>query len=142
MRYLLKASVIVGAIAFIAAAPSAVAQEVTITTNCSMVGHSAPEPLGDRDGHGYSVEEHICLDQSGPLVGDIYTGTVIWEWGKTNAVLVSGSGVVRKPGATAVVQPTEGNVELTMADGKVAGATRDLPKSRFLKPALVPSAGG
>ncbi len=104
-----------------AAAPSAVTQEATITSNCSFVGNAAPEPLGDRDGHGFSTEVDSCLDQTGPFVGGVYTGTIIWEWNGPNGVLVSGSGVMRKPGATAVVQITEGKVELTMADGKVTG---------------------
>jgi hypothetical protein len=111
------------AIAFAAFAPDAVAQEVTIKTACSIVGDAAPEPLGDRDGHAYSVETDTCLDQTGPFVGGVYTGTVIWEWNGPNAVLVSGSGVMRKPGATALAQFTEGKVELTLTDGKVTGAT-------------------
>ena len=123
MHYLLKASGIVTAIAFMAAAPSAVAQEVTIKSNCSIVGDAAPEPLGDRDGHAFSVQVDDCLDQSGPFVGGVYTDTAIWEWNGPNAVLVSGGGVMRKPGATALVQYTEGKVDLTRTDGKVTGAT-------------------
>ena len=51
MRYLLKASGIAAAIALIAVAPSAVAQESTSTLACQDVGVSAPEPLGDHEGH-------------------------------------------------------------------------------------------
>jgi len=57
---------------------------------------------------------------SGPLSGGGETHTVIWEWDGTNAVMVSINGVVRKPGAIAVYQNSEGKIALTMADGKVA----------------------
>lgn len=55
--------------------------------------------------------------------GGVLTGSITWEWDKTNAVLVSGSGVIRKPGATVVYQDTEGKLELTMVDGKATGWT-------------------
>ncbi len=121
MHSLLKASGLATAVAFAAFATGAVAQEVTFKSNCSIAGDATPEPLGDRDGHAISVTENICLAQSGPFAGGVFTGTLIWEWDKTNGVLVSGGGVARKPGATAVVQFTEGKFELTMADGKVTG---------------------
>jgi hypothetical protein len=123
MHYLNVCGVATFVIAFAAVAPTAVAQEVTLTTNCSMVGHSPPEPIGDREGHAIAVEEDVCIDQSGPFVGGVYTGTAVWEWNGPTAVLVSAIGVARKPGATAAVQLTEGKIELTMANGKVTGAT-------------------
>ena len=55
MRYLLKASGIVAAIAFAAFAPGAIAQEVS-KFSCQAIGaNGAPEPLGDREGHGITV---------------------------------------------------------------------------------------
>ena len=36
------------------------------------------------------------------------TGTIIWEWDKTNGVLVSGNGVIRKPGSTVVFRSSRG----------------------------------
>ncbi len=123
MRNLLKASGIAAAAAFAAFAPGAAAQENTITLTCQNIGSSAPEPLGDREGHSISVGQFSCRVDSGPMSGGVYTGSAIWEWDKTNGVLVSGSGVVRKPGATEVEVYTEGKNALTMADGKVTGFT-------------------
>jgi hypothetical protein len=57
------------------------------------------------------------------MAGGLVTGQDIWEWVKTNATLVSISGVVSKPGAIAVYQITEGKLALTMTDGKVTGVT-------------------
>jgi hypothetical protein len=55
------------------------------------------------------------------MSGGVWTGSIIWEWDKTNAVMVSGNGVIRKRGATAVYQEKEGKIALTMSDGKVTG---------------------
>jgi len=47
------------------------------------------------------------------------------EWDKTttNAVPLSGSGVIRKPGSTVAFQNTEMKLAVTITDGKVTGAT-------------------
>jgi hypothetical protein len=82
-----------------------------------------PEPLGDTEGHSITVGQVTCHIDSGPLSGAILTGTDIYEWNGTNAVALSASGVVRKPGATAVYQESGGKLALTMADGKVTGWT-------------------
>jgi hypothetical protein len=111
-------------IALSATAPSAIAQENTYTLTCQLVGTiGPPEPLGDRQGHAISVEADSCRVDSGPMSGGVLTGSAIWEWEGTNAVLLSANGVVRKPGATLVFQGTEGKLALTMTDGKVTGAT-------------------
>jgi hypothetical protein len=122
MHYLLNVcGIATAAIGLAAAAPSAVAQEKTFTLTCQDVGGGVPEPLGDRDGHSISVEQYSCSASSGPMSGGVWTGSIIWEWDKTNAVMVSGNGVIRKPGATAVYQEKEGKIALTMSDGKVTG---------------------
>jgi hypothetical protein len=113
----------IAAAALAAAAPSAVAQEITFTSPCSIVGNAAPEPLGDREGHAIFIEEDICRFDSGPFAGGVMTASSTWEFDKTNAVLVSSSAVFRKPGAIAVGQLTEGKIALTMTDGKVTGVT-------------------
>lgn len=51
------------------------------------------------------------------------TGVQVWEFDKTNAANVGGTGITRKPGATLVYQSTEGKLALTMADGKPTGST-------------------
>ena len=115
-------------IALSATAPSAVAQENTATATCQAIGwgNGPPEPLGDREGHGISVGQYSCRVDSGPMSGGVLTGTIIWEWDGTNAVLLSESGVVRKPGSTLVYRGTEGKLALTMAEGKVTGFTASL----------------
>jgi hypothetical protein len=110
-------------IALAAFAPGALAQDNTFTSTCQGIGSSAPEPLGDREGHSIQTSQSSCHIDSGPLSGGILTTTDIWEWDGPNAVLLSGSGVVRKPGATLVVVDTGGKLTLTMADGKVTGWT-------------------
>ena len=90
---------------------------------CHAVGIGAPEPLGDRDGHSISVAEASCRVEGGLIDGGILTGTGITEWDKTNGVLLSGSGVTRKPGATTSYRNTEGKVALTVSDDKVVGST-------------------
>lgn len=90
---------------------------------CHSVGSSAPEPLGDRDGHSISVGEGSCRVEGGLLDGGILTGGLIYEWDKTNGVLLSGSGVTRKPGATSAYQHSEGKIALTISDGRVVGSS-------------------
>lgn len=90
---------------------------------CTVVGSNAPEPLGDREGHSIAVGQLTCRVEGGPLDGGVLTGTSINEWDKTSAVLLSGSGVTRKPGATSAYQNTEGKGALTLTDGKVSGFT-------------------
>jgi hypothetical protein len=123
MRYTLKASGIGIAIVFAAFAPSAVAQEVSYTWTCQDVGTSPPEALGDHEGHSISVGTASCHSDSGLMSGAVLTGTTIWEWKGPNANMLSSNGVIRKPGATAVYQNTEGSLTLTITDGKPTGFT-------------------
>jgi hypothetical protein len=108
------------ATAFAAFAPGAVAQEKDI---CQSVGSTAPEPVGDREGHAIQVDMISCRVEGGALAGGITTGQDIWEWDKTNAKMVSVTGLVRKAGATAAYELTDGTIALTLADGKVTGFT-------------------
>ena len=55
------------AIALAVVMPSALAQESTSTYTCQIVGNSAPEPLGDREGHAISVSELSCRADSARL---------------------------------------------------------------------------
>jgi hypothetical protein len=111
------------AAAIAATAPNAVADEVAKYA-CQIVGQPGPpELVGDRDGHSISIASSACRVEGGPLDGGLLTAQSIWEWDKTTGTLVSGSGVVRKVGATAVYQYTEGKLTITVADGKVTGFT-------------------
>ena len=94
---------------------------ITYKCLCQNIGTGPQEPLGDREGHAVSVTSYTCRVEGGPLDGGVLTGTTIYEWDKTNAVGLSGNGVVRKAGGTAVYQLGEFKNSLTMADGKVTG---------------------
>lgn len=113
------------AIALSGISPAALAQGSTFTSTCQEIASGAPEPRGDREGDLISVEQDRCRVDSGPLTGGVLVEAIIWEWDKTktNAVLLSGSGVIRKPGSTVAFQITEGKLTVTITDGKVTGAT-------------------
>jgi hypothetical protein len=122
MHYLLNVCGIATAvITLAAAAPSAVAQDNTFTISCQNIGGGAAEPLGDRPDHSVLVSDYSCRADSGPLKGGVWTGNTIFEFDGPNAVVVSGNGVVRAPGATVVYQEASGKLALTMTDGKVTG---------------------
>jgi hypothetical protein len=126
MRHLLRACGIATATATALAAlmPAAIAEEITTSTwTCQIVGSGAREPLGDREGHAIAVSDYSCYIESGPFAGGDVTATNVWEWDKTNAVLVTGQSISRKAGSVAVYEGSEGKLALTMADGKVTGST-------------------
>jgi hypothetical protein len=125
VRHLLKACGIAAATvtALAVATPSAIADENTYTFTCQGFGSGAHEPLGDREGHALSISDYSCYTDSGPFVGGDVSGTNIWEWDRTNAVLVTGQYISRKPGSIAVYAANEGKLSLTTTDGKVTGFT-------------------
>lgn len=90
---------------------------------CNNVGNNAPEALGDREGHAISVSDYACRVEGSSSDGGLLTGRTIYEWDKTNAVGLTGSGVTRKPGATTSYINTETKAALTMVDGKPAGVS-------------------
>jgi hypothetical protein len=58
------------------------------------------------------------------MAGGLLTGTLAWEMNKGEGTLISGTGVIRKPGSLVVYKDTEGTLKLTMDDkGQVAGFT-------------------
>lgn len=110
------------ALAFASLSPIVPAQTaVTFKSTCQDVGMSGREPLGDREGHAITVGQYSCKNEGGVADGSLMSGMVIWEWDKTSAVMQAGNGVVRRPGAFAVYQNSEGKVSLTVTDGKVTG---------------------
>ena len=110
-------------LAFATFASGAVAQENTTHWACQDVGNSPAEPLGDREGHSISVGQYSCRAESGPWDGSVGGGTVMWEWNGPKATMLAEHGITRKPGATLAWQGSEGELTLTMADGKVTGWT-------------------
>jgi len=111
------------AIAFALAVPSAAAQEIHGHNVCREVGGFTPEQLGDWEGHALSIGEASCQTTEAPGSGAVDTETAMWEWDGPKAKALSGSGVVRKPGATFAFQVTDGTLEVTMTDGKPSGWT-------------------
>jgi hypothetical protein len=111
------------AIALTAFVPSARAQENIAVFACQLVGRGQSEPLGDRDGHMLSITQISCLANAGVLSGGVLTGSSIYELNKGAGVLITASGVITKPGQTAVYVATEGKLALVMTDGKVTGTT-------------------
>jgi hypothetical protein len=111
------------AIALTALVPSAKAQENIAVFACQLVGGPQSEPLGDRDGHMLSITQISCVANTGTLSGGVLTGSSIYEVDKGAGVLITASGVIKKPGQTAVYAATEGKLALVMTDGKVTGTT-------------------
>jgi len=121
VRWILRCICISG---FSLLATSATAQStLTIRLHCSSIGYSPAEPLGDREGHSISVGEVACRVEGGPNDGGVLTGTIVYEWDKTNATLLSGIGITRKPGSISAYQHSEGKASLVIKNGKVAGIT-------------------
>jgi hypothetical protein len=113
-----------GVVACVSLSAGAFAQsDVSFRLFCHSVGNNAQEPLGDRDGHAISFSQIACRTEGGPLDGGMLTGITIYEWDKTNAVGLSGSGITRKPGATSAYENSETKLALSVSDGKVTGFT-------------------
>jgi hypothetical protein len=102
----------------------AAAQETTLTkATCQFVGNSTIEPIGDRDGHGVLNHEYSCAIAGGLADGAIMTGMVIAETEKGGNVLITGNGMLRKPGGLAVYESKEQQTSLTLNNGKISGFT-------------------
>lgn len=115
---------VLGVAALATIALSAMAQApVTQKAYCVHVGINPMEPIGDRPGHSLQILNYSCRTEGGPMDGGVMTGTNITEWDAGKAVVLSASGVGRKPGALASFQVTEGSAALIMTDGKVSGMT-------------------
>ena len=109
MKYLLSGA----ALLVLVAAGPAWANNVF---DCQDVGVSAPEPIGDAEGHALLTGTFSCRLTAGPMAGGLLTGTTTWEMNKGEGTLISGTGVIRKPGSLVVYKDTEGTLKLTMDD--------------------------
>jgi hypothetical protein len=101
--------------------PASAQSGQTEQLHCNSVGYNPSQPLGDRKGHSISFGPFTCRVEGGPLDGGLVTGSGIWEWHQTNAVLLSGMGVTRKPGTTLAWRQLNAKMALIMSDGKVTG---------------------
>jgi hypothetical protein len=118
MSNLSKACAIVAAVAFMAAAPSARAEDVA-RNKCQPIGQAAFQKLSDHPDHGFDIVTASCRVATGPIDGGVITAQYFWEWNKNVATLIYGGGVVRKGDSLLVYQYTEGTITLVMTDGKV-----------------------
>ena len=98
------------------------AQEMN-SFDCQDVGNNTPEALG-AEGQSILTENFVCRIMTGPMQGANMTGTVIWNFNKTDGTLVSGTGVMRKPGSVVVYKDDSGTLKLDMDDkGNVTGGS-------------------
>jgi hypothetical protein len=88
---------------------------------CSVIGVSSQEPIGDRDGHRLVSVQFSCLGVEGLLKGVVYTGSSISEWDGSQGTYLSAGGIHRASGGFAVSQLTEGKGSVVMKDGKPVG---------------------
>ena len=117
MKYLLGATVL---LTLVATGP-AWADNVW---NCQDVGVPTVDPVGDAEGHVVQWSNFSCRVDAGTLKGGIMNGTIVWDVNKGVGTLISGSGVVRKPGSLAIYNNGEGTLNLSMNDkGQPTGFT-------------------
>jgi hypothetical protein len=90
--------------------------------NCQDVGLTSPEPVGDQNGHVLIIDNFSCRVEDGPMAGGVMTGTVAWDLTKGKGTLLSGTGVIRKPGSLVIYKDLDGALNLTINEkGEVTG---------------------
>jgi hypothetical protein len=113
-------AILVGGV--MAFAPAVFAAENRSKMTCKSEG--APQPIiGDPQGRMIAVYDITCTVIEGSPHGGVYSGKEIVEWDNTHASLIAGSGVLRSPGSTVVLQDINEDGEATLTDGKVTGFT-------------------
>ena len=88
---------------------------------CSVVGSSMPEPIGDRAGHSLQSIQYSCVGVDGLLKGAVLTGNAMVEWDGAKSVFLAASTAHRAAGGLAVGQLLEGSGSLVMKDGRPIG---------------------
>ena len=53
---------------------------VIVRYECSIMGSSTPEPIGDRSEHNLINYQPSCLGVDGPMKGAVYTAGQVSEW--------------------------------------------------------------
>lgn len=117
LRILLGA--LTAATAMQGAAIKASAQENVDAFSCRYIEAPTAEPFGNEEGHGISVRDYSCQLTQGPLSGGVLTARAVWEIDKSGGRLLLGGGIIRKPGAMAVLQLSEGKLEYVTKNGDV-----------------------
>lgn len=118
----MRSSFLIGISLGLALSSASFAQEMN-TFDCQDIGNNTPETLG-AEGQSILTENFACRVTTGPMQGANMTGTVIWNFNKTDGTLVSGTGVLRKPGSVVVYRDDSGTLKLATDDkGNVTGAS-------------------
>jgi hypothetical protein len=89
---------------------------------CNVVGSNAPEPLGDRNGHGLVSYQFSCVGVDGLLKGAVYSAVHISEWEGPQGKFLLAGGIHRTAGGFAVTRMQEGTGSIILQDGKPVGA--------------------
>jgi len=95
------------------------AQENVDAFSCQYIEAPTAEPFGAEEGRGISVRDYSCQVMQGPLSGAVLTARAVWEMNKSGGRLLLGGGVIRKPGAVAVLQLSDGKLEYVTTNGEV-----------------------
>lgn len=88
---------------------------------CSIIGTTSVEAIGDRPGHSLANAQFSCFGVEGLLKGAVYTASNISEWDGPQGRFVSAGGIHRTPGGLAVTQAIEGTASVVVRDGKSVG---------------------
>ncbi|WP_298872503.1 hypothetical protein [uncultured Bradyrhizobium sp.] len=88
---------------------------------CTIVGPSVPEPVGDIPDHAVQTAQYSCVGIDGLFKGAIMTGNAAIEWQGGKSTFLAASTTHRTPGGIAVAQLLEGTGALAMAEGKPLG---------------------
>lgn len=99
------------------------AQSTTSKSSCTVMGATYLEPVGDRDGHSLQTSVANCRIEGGDFDGAVSSLHTVWEQDKLNGNVLSGDGVLRKPGAMASYRQISGQRTYVLKDGKVVGWT-------------------
>ena len=99
------------------------AQENVDAFSCQYIEAPTAKPFGNEEGHGISVRDYSCQVTQGPLSGGVLTARAVWEMDKSGGRLLLGGGVIRKPGAMAVLQLSDGKLEYVTTNGDVTGVS-------------------
>jgi hypothetical protein len=117
----MKAAFVCAAGLGLALASSGPLAQISWKSTCTNTGTGSAESLAE--GHTLTVGAATCVIEGGPLHGAVSTQGAMWETVKGEATLLSGDGVVRKPGTTAVYRLTGGRMTLLTKEGRPAGWT-------------------
>ena len=88
---------------------------------CTIVGASVPEPVGDRPDHAVQTAQYSCVGTDGLFKGVIMTGNTAIEWQAGKSTFLAASTTHRTPGGLAVAQLLEGTGSLVMEEGRPLG---------------------